>query len=87
MLHVLDMSYSAHCVSCPEALKVVRQFAAERPDVVLVEHDVEADLELAKSYGLIATPAVVIDRESVLYGVPRPATLAARMDGQQQVHV
>lgn len=47
---------------------------------MVVEHDVEVHLELATQYRLIATPAVVIDGQTVLYGVPRLAALAARVD-------
>ena len=87
MSHLLEIFYSAHCISCPEARQTVRQFAASRPDVVVVERDLEAEaeLELAKRYGLIATPALVIDGDAVLYGVPRPAALAARVDASRPV--
>ena len=85
MSHVLEVFYSTHCMGCPEARQAVRRFASSRPDVVVVEHDLEseADFELAKRYGLIATPAVVIDGGMVMYGVPRPAALAARMDASR----
>ena len=61
---------------------MIRLFASSRPDVVVVEHDLESEteLELAKRYGLIAIPALVIDGDAVMYGVPRPAALAARVD-------
>ena len=80
--HLLEIFYSEHCMGCPEARQAVRRFASSRSDVVVVEHDLEtkAELELAKRYGLIATPALVIDGEAVMYGVPRPAALAARVD-------
>lgn len=74
-------------MGCPEARQTVRQFAASRPDVVVVERDLEAEaeLELAKRYGLIATPALVIDGDAVMYGVPRPAAIAARVDASRPV--
>jgi thiol-disulfide isomerase/thioredoxin len=82
MYHRLDFFFSAHCPSCPAALRCLRQFASTRPDVIVVEHDVEvsASRELAKRYQLIATPALVIDGASVLYGVPHPDRVAARVD-------
>ena len=85
--HLIDLFYSAHCIGCPEARQAVRRFASGRPNVVVVEHDlqVEAELELAKRYRLIATPALVIDRDTVMYGVPRLATLAARVDASRPV--
>jgi hypothetical protein len=69
-------------VSCPEARALLRQFGARRSDVIIIEHDIDnADaLALAKGYHLIATPALVIDRNSVMYGVPRLETLAARIE-------
>ena len=81
------MFYNAHCLGCPEARQVVRRFASSRPDVVLVEHDLdaEAEFELARRYGLIATPALVIDGDVVMYGVPRPTTLAARVDASRHM--
>ncbi len=85
--HLLEIFYSEHCVGCPEARQAVRRFASGRPDVVVVEHDLEAEaeLELAKRYGLIATPALVIDGDAIMYGVPRPAALTARVDASRHM--
>ena len=83
MSHLLEVFYSEHCPSCPEAREAVQQFAASRSDVAVVEHDVEEELELAKRYQLIATPALVIDGDAVIYGVPRPAALAARLNAER----
>lgn len=66
--------------SCPNARQAVRELAASRSDVVVIERDVESHLELARRYGVIATPAVVIDGDAVVYGVPRLPALAARVD-------
>jgi glutaredoxin-related protein len=85
--HLLEIFYSAHCLGCPEARQAVRRFASSRPDVVVVEHDLEseAEFELAKRYGLIATPALVIDGGAVMYGVPLPVALAARVDASHRM--
>ena len=80
MSHLVELFYSEHCIGCPEAREAVRQFAQERPDVTLVEHDVAVEMDLARHYQLIATPALVIDGVDVMYGVPRPAALAVRVD-------
>lgn len=48
--------------------------------MTLVERDVAVATGLARHYRLIATPAIVIDGGAVMYGVPRPAALAARVD-------
>lgn len=80
--HLLELFYSAHCVGCPEARAIVRELAARRSDLIIVEHDIDnADaLDLAKGYCLIATPALVIDREIVMYGVPKLEKLAQRIE-------
>ena len=78
--HLVELFYSEHCLGCPEAQQIVRRFALERLDVTLVERDVAVEIGLARHYRLIATPAIVIDGGAVLYGVPRPAALAARVD-------
>ncbi len=80
MSHLVELFYSNHCPSCPESREVLQRLAAERTDIVIVEHDVDNDLSLAQVYHLIATPALVIDRENVVYGVPRLEKLAARID-------
>lgn len=80
MAHLLELFVSEHCISCPEAREVVQRFSAGRPDVRVLIRDVARDLEAARRYGLIATPALVIDGRSVLYGVPTPDQIAARCD-------
>lgn len=77
MSHLLEVFYSDHCPACPEARAVVQRFVGGRHDIVLIEHSVDHDADLARSYHLIATPALVIDRRRVMYGVPHLATLAA----------
>lgn len=62
---------------------MLRQLASARPDVVVIERNIEEDAEyrLATDYHLIATPAFVIDGRAVLYGVPKPDKLADRLAG------
>ncbi len=87
MIHRLDVFYSAHCPGCPEARHIARQMATSRGDIVVVEHDLdaEAELALAKRYGLIATPAVVIDGHAAIYGVPSRAAIEARVEASRSV--
>lgn len=82
MRHVLELFVSEHCLACPEAQRVVRDFAAGRLDVTVVERDVQrdADRQRASAYGLFATPALVIDEARVMYGVPRAEALNAHFD-------
>lgn len=67
-------------MACPAARDIVRAVVDGRPDVTLVEYEVATALEQARAYGLVATPALVIDRDTVLYGIPARAALAARLD-------
>jgi protein-disulfide isomerase len=82
---LVELFFSVHCFGCPEARKVLQRLASDRSDLVVVEHNVDDDLTLARSYHLIATPALVIDRAHVLYGVPGPEKLAARIDASAPV--
>lgn len=75
MQHFVQLFYSEHCFGCPAARTVVRQFAAEHTDIAVAEFDVAVHVSLARKYGVMATPAVVVDGGPVLYGVPRIADL------------
>jgi thiol-disulfide isomerase/thioredoxin len=73
--------YSDHCVSCPDARRFLQRLAGQHPDLVTVEYNVgdDAGHRLATHYGLIATPAFVIGRQDVVYGVPTIEVFAARL--------
>lgn len=75
LMHVLEVFTSSHCPGCPEALAIVERFCDGRTDILLIRHDVAQALERAMSYRLFATPALVIDRRHVIYGVPSVAAL------------
>jgi thiol-disulfide isomerase/thioredoxin len=77
MAHLLELFLADHCPSCPDAHRRVHEFAARRPNVVVLERNVDHDGDAARRYGVFATPAVVIDGHIVLYGVPTAARLAA----------
>ena len=83
--HLVELFFSEHCFGCPEAREVLQQLASARSDLVVVEHNVDDDLSLAHEYHLIATPALVIDRAKVFYGVPALDKLAARIDASVPV--
>jgi thiol-disulfide isomerase/thioredoxin len=78
MEHLVELFVAHHCPSCPDARQQVREFAETRPNVRVIEHNVDEALAAAEGYGLFATPAIVIDRRSIFYGVPTLAQLAAR---------
>jgi hypothetical protein len=79
--HLIELFYSEHCIGCPEARQLLQRFASDHPEVVAVERNIDqdADYRLATDYHLIATPAFVIDRTNVMYGIPRPEKLATRI--------
>lgn len=81
MQHLLELFVTEHCFGCPDARRVVQACAVEGSNVRVVERDlaVPADLDAAIGYQLIATPALVIDRKIVMYGVPRLESLRARL--------
>jgi thiol-disulfide isomerase/thioredoxin len=85
--HLIELFYSEHCFGCPEARRLLERFASDHPDVVVVARDIDDDAayRLATDYGLIATPAFVIDRSSIIYGIPRPETLALRISASAPV--
>jgi hypothetical protein len=78
--HVIELFVADHCPGSPDALARVREFAEGRSDVVVIEHQIEDDLDTARGYGLCATPAIVIDRMVLMYGVPTIAQLASRCE-------
>jgi thiol-disulfide isomerase/thioredoxin len=78
MEHVIELFVAHHCPSCPDARGRVREFANKYPNVTLIERNVDEALGAAEAYGLFATPAIVIDRRSIFYGVPTIAQLATR---------
>jgi hypothetical protein len=78
MAHVIELFVANHCPSCPDARMRVYEFAATREDVLVFEHNVDEHLDAAARYGLFATPAIVIDSDSVLYGVPTFAQLRTK---------
>lgn len=84
MSHVVELFFADHCWACPEARELLRHVASSRPDVVAIERNIDDDAEyrLATEYQLIATPAFVIDGHAVLYGVPKPDMLAAKIDAR-----
>lgn len=82
MPHVIELFAAEHCPGTPDARLRLREFAASRRDVLIVERSVDRDSEAARRYGLFATPGIVIDGRAILYGVPTLAELAARCDDQ-----
>jgi glutaredoxin-related protein len=78
MPHVIELFVATHCPGSPDARMRLQEFAASRHDIVIVERNIEDHFDEARRYGLFATPAIVLDGSTVLYGVPTSAQLAAR---------
>jgi len=78
MEHVIELFVAHHCPSCTDARRRIREFVKKHPNVTVIERNVDESVEAAETYGLFATPAIVVDRRSVFYGVPTLAQLAAR---------
>lgn len=87
MSHLVELFYSEHCFGCPEARRLVQRLASEHPQVVVIERNIDddADYRLATEYRLIATPAFVIDRSNVVYGIPQAQKLEARIEASTPV--
>lgn len=81
MSHLVELFYAEHCLGCPEARHLLKRFASNHPGIVAVERNIDDDTHyrVATEYHLIATPAFVIDRQAILYGIPQPERLAARI--------
>lgn len=79
-MDIVEVFYSQHCPGCPRTRDAVRAFVGEGGGAVLVEHDIALELERARHYGLIATPATVVNQDIVLYGVPTPAALRRALE-------
>lgn len=77
-MHLIELFVSDHCPACPAARARVWEFATRHPGVRVLVHDVAQQPQLAGRYGLIATPAIVVDGLAILYGVPSLETLSAR---------
>ena len=71
-MHVLELFTSDHCPGCPAARTALQRLCEEDDSLRLVIVDVDSQPAKAGVYGLVATPATVINGRHVLYGVPRP---------------
>ena len=61
------------------AARLVLDVKATLPDLRLEEVDITEHPELALKYRLMATPAIVINGKVEFVGVPKEATLRARL--------
>ena len=66
----LDLFTQPDCPACPAARQAVARFAREWPDVMVHEWDLTLDPGPAAGRGIVATPAVLVNGERILLGVP-----------------
>ncbi|MFQ5720854.1 MAG: glutaredoxin family protein [Acidobacteriota bacterium] len=78
--HVIELFVREDCPGCPEARAALSRFSAIRSDVTILERNIDQAANVAASYHLFATPAIVIDGRAVLYGIPTLDQLATRCD-------
>ena len=66
------MLTSPTCPYCPKAREVVRKLVESEKDVIALELDVttEEGLKEALKFGIRVVPAIIINDEIVLVGVP-----------------
>ncbi len=76
----IDLFTAPYCSACPAARAAVEAFARGRPDVVVREWDLTRDPGPAVGRGIVATPAVLVNGERILLGVPDEGQLAAAAD-------
>ena len=70
---ILKLLTSPMCPYCPMAADVVRRYVEKRKDVVAIEIPINTDegLKEALKYGIRGVPALIINDEAVMLGVPR----------------
>ena len=69
---LIKLLTSPTCPYCPKARQVVKKLAEKRKDVVVLELPVTTDegMREALRFGIKSVPAIIIDDEHVMIGVP-----------------
>jgi small redox-active disulfide protein 1 len=69
---VIKLLTSPTCPYCPMAKDVLRRFAEQRKDVLVMEMSVTTDegMKEALKFGIRSVPAMIINDKRVLIGVP-----------------
>jgi small redox-active disulfide protein 1 len=68
---------SPTCPYCPMAAEVVRKYVEKNRDVIAIEIPVNTDegLKEALKFGIRGVPALIINDETVMFGVPKLSDL------------
>jgi glutaredoxin len=67
------------CPSCGKAERLVRQVAADYPDVEVRDVHIMDAIERVAGYGVFTTPFIVMDGKLEFVGVPRESELRSRL--------
>jgi len=72
MVVVIKLLTSPTCPYCPMAKDVLRRFAEQRKDVMVMEMSVTTDegMKEALKFGIRSVPAIIINDKQVMIGVP-----------------
>jgi len=78
---------SPTCPYCPMAADVVREYAESRDDVIAMEIPVNTDegLKEALKFGIRGVPALIINDEAVMFGVPKLSELERVVERVKQL--
>jgi CRP-like cAMP-binding protein len=87
--HVLELFTSPECGACPAARNAAHTVRDQRKDIAFIERSVAraTELEVARARRLLATPALVLDGGTVLYGVPAPSVVLRHLSQAPPVTV
>ena len=77
MVVTIKLLTSPTCPYCPMAADVVRRYVEKNRDVIAMEIPVNTDegLKEAVRFGIRGVPALIINDEAVMLGVPRLSDL------------
>jgi glutaredoxin len=67
------------CPSCGKAGQLVKQVAADYPQVEIREIDIVDAVDRVAQYGVFSTPFIVMDGKLEFVGVPREKDLRGRI--------
>lgn len=80
--HVADSVYvevitSPNCVHSPRALRIAKNIAKKRKNIVLMEVSIATNegMERAKEFDVAATPTIAVNGRVAFVGVPSPEQL------------
>ncbi len=82
---VIKLLTSPTCPYCPMAKDVLKRFAEQRKDVLVMEMSVTTDdgMKEALKFGIRTVPAIIINDKQILIGVPTLNDLAKAVEAAE----